>query len=602
MKWLPLLLSLILLTSACTGNSDDALATHPDGHTSAEEGYSRLRQMPSAELMRLGETYSRRQGCSDSAIIAYTLITKRYRSDMPIEEKRIVIDAYKGLWFNFFYHYYDYVSANEALRKDLELSEECGLPMSSAYLNMGRFYSEMFEMTREQSLCREAVHYHKLAFAEAARETDYDVMLASADNLLCSASALEDMEIARTQMNRLKQLAADSLPGLAKMWRYRYVLSLDDGFTALACKDFNSALKSFESQFDIIPELSPRMSRYYIYAHFMCGNMLYELGRRDEALVRYNLANTLSVEYGVKDYRLMVYEKLVDFYGSASRSDDALRYHSQYLNLKDSLLSYRQLASAQEMRIYMDMRKIDREMSLMKKKEEFHRNLIFIMVGIALLVSCGLAFYFVQNRKIQRLNRSLYQKNVELLNTTHPSPAIPSAESAPTTPPVNPLPPVEEDPKKNLDNDIPHQYSSSADATAEYESSDDQRYKDSLLSTSQKDEILRAILKVMESEQIYQTGFSSESLARLTGKNYKYISQVINEYRGCNFNTFLNEYRIRRACRLIDAAGGCALKIESLAGEVGFKSRNTFTVAFKKVTGLNPSEYIRIARSEGKQD
>ena len=34
-------------------------------------------------------------------------------------------------------------------------------------------------------------------------------------------------------------------------------------------------------------------------------------------------------------------------------------------------------------------------------------------------------------------------------------------------------------------------------------------------------------------------------------------------------------------------------KLEAIAEESGFNNRNTFTVAFKKVTGLNPSEFLK---------
>ena len=58
----------------------------------------------------------------------------------------------------------------------------------------------------------------------------------------------------------------------------------------------------------------------------------------------------------------------------------------------------------------------------------------------------------------------------------------------------------------------------------------DSRYKNSALCVTQKEDIMRKILDVMDSEEIYLAGFSLETLARLTGENYKYISQVINEF------------------------------------------------------------------------
>ena len=42
------------------------------------------------------------------------------------------------------------------------------------------------------------------------------------------------------------------------------------------------------------------------------------------------------------------------------------------------------------------------------------------------------------------------------------------------------------------------------------------------------------------------------------------------------------------------------LTIEAIGNGVGFKSRNSFISAFKKFTGLTPSEYQNIAKSRQK--
>ena len=40
------------------------------------------------------------------------------------------------------------------------------------------------------------------------------------------------------------------------------------------------------------------------------------------------------------------------------------------------------------------------------------------------------------------------------------------------------------------------------------------------------------------------------------------------------------------------------LTIEAIANEVGFKSRTTFTTAFKHFTGLTPTDYIRMSKED----
>lgn len=79
----------------------------------------------------------------------------------------------------------------------------------------------------------------------------------------------------------------------------------------------------------------------------------------------------------------------------------------------------------------------------------------------------------------------------------------------------------------------------------------------------------------------------------------KYVSQVINETFECNFNTLLGRYRIREACRRFnDPQRYGSYTIESIARDLGFKSRSNFATTFKKHTGLNPSEYLRLAKEK----
>ena len=70
----------------------------------------------------------------------------------------------------------------------------------------------------------------------------------------------------------------------------------------------------------------------------------------------------------------------------------------------------------------------------------------------------------------------------------------------------------------------------------------------------------------------------------------------INQEYGSNFNSLLNEYRIKEACRRL--GGNANMTIEGIAESVGFKSRTSFGALFKSITGLSPSAYQKISRME----
>ena len=112
--------------------------------------------------------------------------------------------------------------------------------------------------------------------------------------------------------------------------------------------------------------------------------------------------------------------------------------------------------------------------------------------------------------------------------------------------------------------------------------------------------LLVSIAQVMErTETVCAPDFSLTMLAQLVGSNTKYVSWVINTKYGKNFKTFLNEYRIRTASQmLVDTEKYGNLTIATIAERVGYKSPASFHLAFKKVYGMTPAVYIKLARQK----
>jgi len=121
-----------------------------------------------------------------------------------------------------------------------------------------------------------------------------------------------------------------------------------------------------------------------------------------------------------------------------------------------------------------------------------------------------------------------------------------------------------------------------------------QRYAKSGLSASQLEEIKSKLLELMEQDKLYLTpDLTLPMLAEQLGASVNHVSQVINAGFGTSFFDFVNNYRIREATRLLDAATDAAPTVLAVALDVGFNSTSTFYVAFKKVTGRTPAQYRR---------
>lgn len=71
----------------------------------------------------------------------------------------------------------------------------------------------------------------------------------------------------------------------------------------------------------------------------------------------------------------------------------------------------------------------------------------------------------------------------------------------------------------------------------------------------------------------------------------KDVSFAINQHYNKNFNTYINEFRIKKAQELLRTDILNNLSIEGISREVGFHSKASFYTAFKKATGTTPMNY-----------
>lgn len=116
-----------------------------------------------------------------------------------------------------------------------------------------------------------------------------------------------------------------------------------------------------------------------------------------------------------------------------------------------------------------------------------------------------------------------------------------------------------------------------------------------------RQELLEKIIKVFEGNAFLKNNFSLASLARQVKSNTSYVSTAINEHYGKNFNALVNEYRIRQACQYLEDPEYNRYTIEYVAQSVGYANKTTFYAAFKKHTGLTPSQYQRLGLQQRKK-
>ncbi|CAM1372938.1 helix-turn-helix domain-containing protein [Tenacibaculum xiamenense] len=98
--------------------------------------------------------------------------------------------------------------------------------------------------------------------------------------------------------------------------------------------------------------------------------------------------------------------------------------------------------------------------------------------------------------------------------------------------------------------------------------------------------------ELMEKSKIYRDSkLSLNCVASKLNISANYLSQIINKLQGCNFSDFLNAYRVKDVKRKIKNHHFSQYTILSIGLEAGFNSKSAFYNAFKKHTGVSPSQY-----------
>jgi len=99
-------------------------------------------------------------------------------------------------------------------------------------------------------------------------------------------------------------------------------------------------------------------------------------------------------------------------------------------------------------------------------------------------------------------------------------------------------------------------------------------------------------------EKSYQnSGINIKTLSVETGIGVHHISETINKEFNRNFFDYINSFRVEKAKQLLLSPEKDCYTIESIAQEVGFNSRSTFYTAFKKESGITPTEYKNKCRT-----
>lgn len=101
------------------------------------------------------------------------------------------------------------------------------------------------------------------------------------------------------------------------------------------------------------------------------------------------------------------------------------------------------------------------------------------------------------------------------------------------------------------------------------------------------------LMRIMEDQELFlNSELRLNDLADALDLSRNHTSQVINEHFNLSFFDFVNSYRIDYAKKLLLRRINDRSTIAQIAFEAGFNNRASFYKAFRKFTGISPSDFI----------
>ncbi len=121
-----------------------------------------------------------------------------------------------------------------------------------------------------------------------------------------------------------------------------------------------------------------------------------------------------------------------------------------------------------------------------------------------------------------------------------------------------------------------------------------EKYKTSRLTKEMTDKAKEKIKTLMVSERLYlDPDLSLKDLSSRLKIHSNYISRIINEQFKMSYNDYVNMYRIEEVKQNLSDPEKNAKTVLEIMYETGFYSKSVFNTAFKKFTGVTPSEFRR---------
>ncbi|MFL9832480.1 helix-turn-helix domain-containing protein [Chryseobacterium terrae] len=351
------------------------------------------------------------------------------------------------------------------------------------------------------------------------------------------------------QAEKLLKTAETKIPKTKDFYLETSYFTKSLGVSEFKKKNYEKAIYYFDKALPELLKVNDFTWASYIY--FYKGKCYELLGNRNLEVENYRKVDSIFNEnkFILPELRSN-YEELIEYYRKDNNHREELYYTNQLLKVDSVIASdFKHLSS----RVYKEY---DTKMLLetkenLEKTNSYSKLLIFICLGI--ITTLGIVMYYRirKQKNIQKNYNDLLIKLQESNNTEEAQPVV-KTEAADSG-------------DKNI------------------------KFDNSIVEKLLND------INTFENKQGYlEQGLTLKKLAEQFKTNTSYLSQVINEYKGSNFNTYINVLRINFATQKIyHDKEWRKYSIEHIASAAGFSNRQSFSNIFLEQNGIRPADFIK---------
>ncbi|WP_337965390.1 helix-turn-helix domain-containing protein [uncultured Flavobacterium sp.] len=333
---------------------------------------------------------------------------------------------------------------------------------------------------------------------------------------------------------------------------YKYLFVLNEGANQVLKKNYKAAL-------DSINIALPKMIEYdnignVLAGYYYLGKSYDGLGKKAKAAANYikvdsiyNITKEISTEF------VDGYPYLISYYKNLGDKENQLKYITVYMSI-DSILkkNYRELNKL-VYKEYDTPRLISDKESLITSLNN-DKIKTYWGLGFLLLATIGLGGFAVHQYKSKKRYRSRFEKIIEEAK-------------------------IKENPEFKNEDII---------------KVDSIKIEEIGIAEELVNQILEKLSLFETNKGYLESNLTVQLLSSTFDTNSKYVSKIVNLYKGKSFTQYINELRIENAINQLQKNNKLRkYTVQALALEFGFNNAESFSTAFYKKTGIKPTYFIK---------